>query len=210
MTWYKVQQNTPEWLELRKGVLTASKFAKCITDKKHDISKTGIKNITKQLIGESEGTYQPNTFVSEHMAYGNKYEEHARLCLQNQINHIVNEVGIKIISYLDMKVGCSPDGVYLQYEDYTGVEIKCPSDKVYLENLDEIKINNVPSKYFAQIQFSMFVSGFKYWDFVLFRHNRYLHRVQCTVDDNFLNEKIIPVLDEINNNLKEYKDGKRK
>lgn len=206
MTWYKVQQNTPEWLELRKGVLTASKFSKCITEKKQNISKAGIKNVVQQLKEDISGIEREPGYVSEYMQYGNDWEDTARQVLRNKLTYDIKSVGFCKREFKDIEIGCSPDGMYkCDRLGFVGAEIKCPGMKQHLINNGHCIDKQIPLKYMAQIQYSMYVTGSEMWWFASFRHDSFIGYHAVSKDEDYFENKIIPVLDEINNNLKEYR-----
>ena len=199
MPWINHPQGSNEWFEARKGVLTASKFSDCITSKLHKISESGINNISESLAKEKLGIPLKPTYVSEHMEYGNRYESEARYKFQEHSNYKVNEVGFYKRNFNGFDIGCSPDGVIEQQrrissDRYRGIEIKCPGMKRHLESFEIINNSGqIPQLYYAQIQFSMFVTGYNYWYFASYRHD---HRIATSIDafDKSFEDKIIEVI----------------
>jgi predicted phage-related endonuclease len=86
-------------------------------------------------------------------------EVEARLLYEVLKEVEVEQVGF-VVGDPDFEYGCSPDGFV--GEDGL-IEIKCPTIAVHVEYL--IK-NELPSKYFHQVQGQLLVTGRKWCDFV--------------------------------------------
>lgn len=63
----------------------------------------------------------------------------------------------------DGKIGCSPDGLI---GETSGIEIKCPKVETHVGYLLK---GTLPKDYIAQVQGSMFVTGFNEWKFLSYR-----------------------------------------
>jgi hypothetical protein len=116
---HSVKQNTPEWLELRLGIPTASEFGKILTPKTMALSAQS-KPYLFRLLGEwmtGQQAYSPET---DYMQIGHDLEDRAvsAYCLQRECE--VEAVGF--ITRDDGLVGCSPDRLVVGRKG--GVEIK--------------------------------------------------------------------------------------
>lgn len=100
---------------------------------------------------------EPGSF--KQAEWGHEYEDHARQIFAFHVGVPVNPIAF-IYGDKTMRYGCSPDGIA---DDNSGVEIKCPwTTKVYLDFLVN---GQIKQEYIDQVQFSMFVTGRKYWHF---------------------------------------------
>lgn len=149
-------QNTPEWYQAKIGRVSASRCADLMAKTKSGYSASRNNYMTELIIARITGIY-PESYTSPAMQWGIDTEAEAREAYEAETFNIVQEVGfIK----LNENVGCSPDG--LIGED-GGIEIKCPNSATHLDTLLTGKIDR---KYLLQIQFSMWVTDRKWWDYV--------------------------------------------
>lgn len=152
-----VKQGTPEWLALKAGTPSTSNFDKIIKNDGKPSKQN--KKYMYQLIGEKLLGHIPETYKNKAMERGNELEAEAREFYQFTNDVEVSQVAV---AYKDENKDflCSPDG--LIGEDGL-IEIKCPLLPTHIEYL----INNeLPSKYFTQVQGQLFVTGRKWVDFM--------------------------------------------
>lgn len=151
---HEMEQGTPEWLEVRKGKMTASN-AQAIGNNGKGL-KTYIKKITAQktLNGKDE-------FSNGHTERGHELEEQARSLYELETEQTVKQVGF--IEHSEY-IGCSPDG--LVGED-GGLEVKCLDYLAFFEHLLE-RENAIDSKYIWQIQMNLLITGRKWWDYLAY------------------------------------------
>lgn len=153
-----VEQGTPEWFEVRKGKLTASK-ATAIGN-----AGKGLDTYVHEMMAEFYSSGEKKQFGSLDTERGNELEPTAR-----GIYELENGVEVQEIGFMQLNeyVGASPDG--LVGED-GGIEIKCPDDKNYfyylLNGADEID-----SSYIWQCQMNLLISGRKWWDLIIYNPN---------------------------------------
>jgi putative phage-type endonuclease len=153
-------QGTDEWLQIRKGHPTASRFSDIITAAKGDLSKSSAGYI-RELIGECfcpEFQYFTGNKFTER---GKELEPEAREAFAVETGLTVTQVGFCLSD--DGVSGCSPDGLISADGKYVaGVEIKCPSPKVHVGYvLDGV----LPEDYKQQVHGSMAVTGLNEWHF---------------------------------------------
>jgi len=168
-----VIQGTDEWHDLRLGVFTASKSYLLFTEptKKADREagkfSDGLNSYVFELLAEIVIKQRKDSFTSKAMEHGLEYEDEARKTYQLIKNINVHEVGI--VYKDDMKIfGCSPDGL-VKNEDgefYKGIEIKCPNTDNHLKYFFNRDLLDFEKKYYAQVQYSMYITGFDEWDFI--------------------------------------------
>ena len=153
----EIEQGSPEWFSAKAGMPSASSFDKIVTTK--GVASTSAKKYMYQLAGESITGTKEDSYQSPAMTRGIEMEAEAR-----EMYEFIKEVKVETVGmcYKDEKklFLCSPDGLV---GDDGGLEIKCPTMAVHVEYLLDQKM---PTKYFQQVQGSMFVTSRKWWDFM--------------------------------------------
>ena len=154
---YDIEQGSDDWLMLRLGKLTASKFADVISKGRgKEPSKTRVSYMyqlaAEILVGE------PATFFKNAaMQWGTDCEPAARAAYE--IKHDIEVVECAFIEH-DEFVGVSPDGLV----GIDGLlEIKCPTTVTHLKYYMS---GTMPAEYLAQVQGQLWVSGRDWCDFV--------------------------------------------
>lgn len=183
-----VVQGTDEWKQARAGLITASRVGDMLAKTKSGPAASR-KNYAAELIVERmTGTPQERGFVSAEMRWGTEHEPDARSMYEWHRDVSVEQVGFVIHDELDY-CGASPDGLI----GTTGaVEIKCPNTAQHLALLEGGKID---SKYVAQMQWVMFVTGRQWCDYVSYDPRielpelvLYIQRVKR--DENWIEEAV--------------------
>lgn len=151
-----IEQGTQEWLDVRKGKITASRFKDVVTPGKGELSKSS-KAYMYELVAEKMGA-TVNFYQNEHMQRGNELEPDARTAYEFVKDAVVEQVGICI--HDNGMIGVSPDGLV---DEDGGLEIKCPKETTHISYLDS---GEMPLIYKPQVQGSMWVTGRKWWDFM--------------------------------------------
>ena len=151
-----LKQGSDDWLRLRLGIPTTSRFDKIITPSKMQLSRSA-EGYMYELI--SECVYgEKGNISNEWTRRGSDMEGEAVTFYEFVQNTEVERVGFCLTD--DKKIGCSPDG--LIGED-GGLEIKIPSLAVHLKYLSD---GELPVEYRAQVQGALYVTGRKWWDFI--------------------------------------------
>ena len=150
----KVEQNTVEWMNLRAGKITASKFDVLMPTPKQKIDQfskgqlTYLRQVSAEILtGEYEETYQ-----NKAMQDGHEREPFAREALSKAVGIPIRESGFWEVN--DM-IGVSPDGI-AGFNEFT-VELKCPTSPTHLLYLLDIK--ELFKQYEWQIKSQMWGSG---------------------------------------------------
>jgi len=151
MKFHDIEQNTDEWLELRKGKFTASTFKDLMSAE----STAGYKNAIADVVYERITGNRIESYTNEWMQRGHDLEPQARLYYELNYSD-VDGGGF----FCDEWVGASPDG--LVGKDGL-VEIKCPKHTTHIQYLMKSKL---PSAYKWQIQGQLYVTDRKWCDFV--------------------------------------------
>tara|TARA_R110000765_G_scaffold415809_1_gene517161 strand:+ start:62 stop:691 length:630 start_codon:yes stop_codon:yes gene_type:complete len=156
MTIINTEQGTAEWLNIRRGVITGSRFKDVVTPSKGDLSKSNVTYM-HELIAERMGA-SVEFFRNAHMQRGNDLEPQARTAYEFIKDSKVEEVGFCLD---DGKLfGVSPDGLV---GEYGGLEIKCPKEATHISYLEK---GELPLIYKPQVQGSMWITGRRWWDFM--------------------------------------------
>lgn len=152
-----LEQGSEAWLKEKLGKPSASNCSKIITnDGKPSKQREGyLYELAGEIITQSRVEGYKNAFMEE----GNTREQEAIdfFCMMN--NTEVKKTGV-IYANDDKLYLCSPDGIVKGKE---GFECKNPLPKTQVKYLLE---GGLPSDYFGQVQFSLYVTGFKVWHFL--------------------------------------------
>ncbi|EAJ9921335.1 hypothetical protein BZL98_06745 [Campylobacter coli] len=155
---YKIidlEQGSAEWLNFRKGKITASIVASCIGEKGAFLSKEKAKELI-------QGVYEP--YVSEAMKKGREYEELIRAKMEFIIGKDITPI---VIQSLENELFmASLDGIDNEKTIY---EFKYSTNNKEYEQV--LKFKKPSSKYYAQIQFQLFVGGFEKCVFAVLNEN---------------------------------------
>lgn len=149
----------PEWLEIRKGVLTASTLGAWILDTKGGVVATNAReSAICKLIAETTGAWEPRQFETDAMKRGTELEPEAVSLFEKVTGKTVTQVGF--CRSIHGLFGCSPDG--LIYEDNGGFEGKVPIPSTHIKYR---RAGVLPDEYRMQVEMSMAVTGASHWWF---------------------------------------------
>ncbi|HIH2102629.1 TPA: lambda-exonuclease family protein [Campylobacter coli] len=150
-----LEQGSVEWLNFRKGKITASIVASCIGEKGAFLSKEKAKELI-------QGVYEP--YVSEAMKKGREYEELIRAKMEFIIGKDITPI---VIQSLENELFmASLDGIDNEKTIY---EFKYSTNNEEYEQV--LKFKKPSPKYYAQVQFQLFVGGFEKCVFVVLNEN---------------------------------------
>ena len=146
-------QGTPEWFDIRKGKVTASRAQAIASNGK------GLETYINEVVSEYFSSAEKEHYSNIHTERGHELEPVARSMYELMNNVVVDQIGF--CEYNEF-VGGSPDGLI----GTDGmIEIKCPEDKVYFNILMEEKID---SGYDWQCQMNMLILERKWCDLVYY------------------------------------------
>jgi hypothetical protein len=155
-------QGTDEWMDQRRGIITASAVGRLITSKTiQPANNPDSRALTTLLAAERITGWTDPTYVSDDMLRGIEDEPRAR---DKYAEHYapVTEAGFMTEDKWGFKIGYSPDG--LVGEDGL-IEVKSRRAKAQLAT---ILTGAVPTENFAQLQCGLLVSGRQWIDYVSF------------------------------------------
>lgn len=176
MKTYMCEQGTPEWLDVRAGIATASEFNNILTPKQGKLSEAW-KGYAAHLISERLiGTADPWRFegMTADMRRGVEFEPEARDFFSFVIGEDVQQVGFCV--HDNGQWGASPDGLLTA----RGLELKCPSPKTQIEWVYEGKL---PDEHKNQCHGGMVVTGLDEWLFGSYCHGCPSLMVEVKRDD---------------------------
>jgi hypothetical protein len=171
------KQGEEVWFKEKLGKPSASNASKLITNS-GEPSKQRTAYIY-ELVAEILTNKREEGFKNENILMGQEREAESRQ-LYELINNVeVTQVGVV---YKDNKKQflCSPDGII---NNEYGLELKNVLPKTQVKNLLD---GGVPSEYFSQIQFSLYVTGFKRWDFMTYSPALPVHIIKVERNEVFI------------------------
>lgn len=157
VNYYDIDQGSQEWLDLRKGKVSASRAADLLATVRYG-EAAAYRNYRTELAIERITGKSPERYVSNAMQYGTDTEPVARTMYQLVTGNLVKKSGIYVIegknacASLDGEIG--DDGV---------LEIKCREMANHVESLS---LNKIPDVYYKQIQYQLWVTHRKWGDYL--------------------------------------------
>ncbi len=155
-------QGSEEWFSEKLGKPSASNASKILTmEGAPSKQREGYlyELAAERITGKREDDYKNGT-----MEMGNEREEESR-----KYYELLNDVEVQKVGviYKDEKKEflCSPDGII---KSEYGLEMKNVLGKTQVKRLLDGKL---PSEYFSQIQMSIYITGFRFWDFLSYAPN---------------------------------------
>ncbi len=141
------EQRSPEWLELRENMITASDVASALGENRYESVDAFVKKKVLKTVWAGNA-------ATEH---GTKLEPLVRALYDERTGRRTHEIGL-VRHRMYPWLGASPDGVT---EDGILVEIKCPLTR---------KIEpKVPKHYLPQVQLQLEITDLEECDFVQYR-----------------------------------------
>lgn len=157
-----LEQGSDEWLEARRGIVTASVVGQLVTPKKLEIASNDYSRaLTMQLVAERITGWSETPYVSYDMMRGREDEPVARGVYAEHWAP-VSEVGFMVRDDWGYRIGYSPDGLV---GDDGLIEVKSRRPKAHLAT---ILADEVPAENMAQIQCGLLVSGREWCDYLSF------------------------------------------
>lgn len=154
-----VEQGSDAWFKEKLGKPSASNISRIITnDGKPSKQREGY---LYELAGEVITQSRVDSYKNAAMEEGNAREQEAVdfFCMNQDVE--IQRVGV-VYKDAEKKFLCSPDGIIVGKTD-EGFECKNPLPKTQVKYLLD---GGLPSEYFGQVQFSLYVTGFKVWNFL--------------------------------------------
>lgn len=153
-------QGGDEWLEARRGIVTASVVGQLVTPSTvKPASNDKSRAIVWELIAQRITGFIYPTFTNDDMARGNLAEIEARDWYSSE-HAPVTEMGFMRLDADWGSLGYSPDGLV---DDDGLIEVKSPRHKSHVQT---VLADAMPTAYMAQVQAGLLVSGRQWCDFI--------------------------------------------
>ena len=177
---HHIEQGTDEWLDQRRGLVTASAVGKLITPKTIKPANNPDSNsLTLVLAAERITGFTEPVYVNADMQRGHDDEPVARNLYHQHYAPVV-ETGFMTREFVGVdgpfEIGYSPDGLV---GDDGLIEIKSRRQKT---QLDTILANQVPAANMAQLQCGLLVSGREWIDYISYCAGMPLYVTRVTPD----------------------------
>jgi len=199
-----IEQGSERWFLEKLGKPSSSNFDKIVTSKGERSKQR--KEYMYRLAGERVSGTPTETYSNSNMERGIFLEGEA-----TGLFGLLKGVGVERVGmcYPDesKKYLCSPDGLLTECES-GGLEVKCPLIHTHVGYLLG---NKLPTKYIAQVQGSMLVTGFTDYFFMSYYPELPPLIIKCVRDEDFIAKlkKELEIfcieLDEITEKLKGLK-----
>lgn len=188
MIYHDIEQGSPEWLEVRRGCITGSRFK----DARDKLAKGGPSKAQLEyamdVARERCGGTVPQKFQNAAMRMGSEQEPEARIAYEELTGNLVQEVGF--ITTDDGIFGLSPDGLI----GTDGVlEIKT---MVSSSTLFTAVANQDLSSYMDQCNGYLWLLGRQWVDLVLWAPDMKELGLQLTIHKIHRNEDAIAALED--------------
>lgn len=198
------EQGSEEWLNIRLGLPSASRFKDIMTTSrsKTDPFSATSRSYMLELIAEIL-TGEQKSIKGPALDWGTNNEPKACSFYEAVSGNDVEAKGICLTD--DKQLGASPDGFI---GDDGGLEIKCPYNSA--NHIATVVSGDMPKEHMAQVQGNMLVNNRLWWDFVSYdpridgKGRIFITRIQR--DEEYiakLQEKLTAFLVEMKRILKE-------
>jgi len=169
---FNCEQGTPEWHEIRRGIVTASNFSKILAKGEGKVRATYLRTLAGEIITGAvhEG------YKSQSMERGNLMEAEARRFYALMTDSDPEKVGF----IRNGKIGYSPDS--LISEDGL-LEIKTQQPDLLIETLER---DTFPSTHVAQCQGGLWVAEREWIDLVVYWPKMPLFRKRLHRDETYI------------------------
>lgn len=175
----EVVQGSDEWLEARRGMVTASAVGQLLTGTTlKPANNMESRSLTAQLVAERITGWVDPTYVGDDMLRGWTDEPHALAAYGGHFA-AVTTTGFLVRDDWGFEIGYSPDGLV---GDDGQVEFKSRRPKKHLQT---ILAGEVPSENMAQVQCGLLVSGRKWCDYLSFCGGMPLYRIRVEADEQW-------------------------
>jgi hypothetical protein len=157
---YDIEQGTPEWDELRRGIVTASVVGSLITPSQiKPASNMESRALAALLAAERITGWTDPSYVGAAMERGWDDEPRA-IEVYSEHHHEVTTTGFMARDDWGFRIGYSPDGLVGE----PGL-IECKS-RAPKKHLQTVLTDRVPNENIAQIQCGLLVSGREWCDYI--------------------------------------------
>jgi putative phage-type endonuclease len=171
-----LEQGSDEWLDARRGIITASAISKLLTPTGRVASNDYSRALTLELAAERITGLTEHVFVNADMQRGNDVEPLARDLYAEHYGRPVTQVGFMVEDKWGFPIGYSPDGLV---GDDGLIEVKGPRAKKHLAT---ILADEIPAEYMPQVQTGLLVSGRTWCDFLSYSGGMPMYPIRVHAD----------------------------
>lgn len=154
-----LEQGGDEWLEARRGLITASELNLILTPTLKIANNEKTRAHAYELAAQRLSGYTEPQWIGDSMLRGFRDEVKARDRYSAEIAP-VSEIGGMCRDFVAFKLWASPDGLI---GDDEGLEVK---SRIQKHHLATIASNEVPQEHMLQVQANLLVSGRSVWNYV--------------------------------------------
>ena len=157
--YYDCEQGSDEWLELRRGLITASEMKLLMTPNGKAANNEKSRAHLYELLAQRISGFVEPHYISDDMLRGIENEQVAREHYESEYGPVA-ERGFYVLERDGIKIGYSPDG-----ETFDGglIEIK---DRRQHHHVRVILSGEAPEEHMLQMQTGLLVTGKPYIDYV--------------------------------------------
>jgi hypothetical protein len=165
-----LEQGSDEWLEARRGIITASEMSLLLTPTMKIADNDKVRAHVWELLAQRVTGYIEPRYISDDMMRGIEGEPVARGIYANTVavDYEVSEVGFITNDEWGFTIGYSPDALV---GDRGLWECKAPRQKKQIET---IVTGEVPSEHVLQLQAGLMVSKRDWIDFSSYHGGMYM------------------------------------
>lgn len=195
-----IKQNTAEWFDLRRGLITASSMRQILTPTNKPAKNEESRAYLNELLAERITGRSAPSFRNADTMRGHDLEPLARDLYAEKYNCTVEQCGfITRTMRPGVSFGYSPDGLIT---DEALLEIKCPRPRNHIRT---ILNDQVPQEYVMQCQAGLAVSGRDWLAYVSYCPGLPLY-VKIVQPDPELIDRICDAVIEAERQLSEMQD----
>jgi len=168
---FDCEQNSPEWFDCRRGVVTASNFAAVLAKGEGKTRSTYMRKLAGEIItGEVMESYSNDAMERGHVMEEEAVEKFA----------FIHGVSPKRVGFMRRgRLGASPDRII---DQKTIMEVKSKAPHVLIECLER---GTLPPEHKAQVMGQLYVSGAQKCHFVAYWPGMPLFHVEVTYDHDY-------------------------
>ena len=200
----ELEQGSSEWLEARRGIVTASVIGQLITPSTLKVAKNATSRsklyelASERISGRVERV--PTTWQMER---GNEEEARARELYETHFAPI-EQVGFIVREVDGVPIGFSPDGLI---HDDGLVEFKSRSPKIHVQH---VLSDRVPPENMAQVMTGLYVTGREWCDYTSFSNGFAMWKTRVFPDEQWfaaIHEALIKAEETIQKIVSDYEES---
>lgn len=174
-----LEQGSSEWLEARRGIITASEVGKLVTSTLRIADNETSRGLIERLAAERISGRIDDHYMSRDMERGHLDEPFARQAYEHHMKVEVQQIGFMTREFEGFVVGYSPDGLV---GELGSIEIKSRKPQLQVMHVLE---PDVPHDHMAQMQAGMLVAGRDWCEYISYSGGLHLKIDRIFADNNW-------------------------